>query len=122
MNKQVIVAIKPGIHIAIRNPGRFRQTLVIEDGTAEIPVRRILPEAKPRNPKLADVLRVYRKWEGRGIGMATLVNLCLENRIDLPFYRIYTEEVRLYLSAGKLLDEHAWTGCSNRSTNTFPCG
>lgn len=105
VNKQVIIAIKPGIHIAIRNPGRFRQTLVIEDGNADIPVRRILPEAKPRNPKLADVLRVYRKWEGRGIGMATLVNLCLENRIDLPYYRIYTEEVCLHLSSGKLLDE-----------------
>ncbi len=105
VNKQVIIAIKPGIHIAIRNPGRFRQTLLIEDGNAEIPVRRILPEAKPRNPKLADVLRVYRKWEGLGIGMATLVNLCLENRIDLPYYRIYSEEVCLHLCAGKLLNE-----------------
>jgi ATP-dependent DNA helicase RecG len=105
VNKQVIIVIEPGIHIAIRNPGRFRQTLVIEDGDAEIPVRRILPEAKPRNPKLADVLRVYRKWEGRGIGMATLVNLSLANRIDLPYYRIYTEEVCLHLRAGKLLDE-----------------
>jgi len=105
VNKQVIIAIKPGVHIAIRNPGRFRQNLLIEDGHAEIPVRRVLPEAKPRNPKLADVLRVYRKWEGRGIGMATLVNLCLENRIDLPYYRIYTEEVCLHLCAGKLVDE-----------------
>lgn len=105
VNKQVILAIKPGVHIAIRNPGAFRRTLIIEDGNSTIPVRRILPEAKPRNPKLADVLRVYRKWEGRGIGMATLVNLCLENRIDLPYYRIYTEEVGLHLCAGKLLDE-----------------
>jgi hypothetical protein len=64
-----------------------------------------LPEAKPRNPKLADVLRVYRKWEGRGIGMATLVNLCLHNRIDLPYYRFYSEEVCLYLCAGNLLDD-----------------
>lgn len=105
VNKQVIIAIKPGIHIAIRNPGRFRRNLIIEDGDAEIPVRRILPEAKPRNPKLADVLRVYSKWEGRGFGMATLVNVCLENRIDLPYYRIYTEEVCLHVCAGKLLDE-----------------
>ncbi|MFT5492073.1 MAG: ATP-dependent DNA helicase RecG [Limisphaerales bacterium] len=105
VDKQVIIAIKPGVHIAIRNPGRFRRNLIIEDGEAEIPVRRILPEAKPRNPKLADVLRVYRKWEGRGIGMATLVNLCLENRIDLPYYRIYTEEVCLHLCAGKLVGE-----------------
>jgi len=105
VNKQVTLAIKPGVHISIRNPGRFRQTLVIEDGNTEVPVRRILPEAKPRNPKLADVLRVYRKWEGRGFGMATLVNLCLENRIDLPYYRIYTEEVCLYLPAGKLVGD-----------------
>lgn len=46
--------ILTGDHIAIRNPGRFRQTLIIEDGDSAIPVRRILPEAKPRNPKLAD--------------------------------------------------------------------
>ncbi len=105
VNKQVILSIKPGVHIAIRNPGRFRRNLILEDGDAAIPVRRILPEAKPRNPKLADVLRVYRKWEGRGIGMATLVNLCLENRIDLPYYRIYSEEVCLHLCAGQLLDE-----------------
>lgn len=105
VNKQVIVSIKPGVHIAIRNPGAFRRNLIIEDGDAQIPVRRILPEAKPRNPKLADILRVYKKWEGRGIGMATLVNLCLENRIDVPYYRLYTEEVCLYLGAGKLLGE-----------------
>ncbi len=105
INKQIIIAIKPGVHISIQNPGRFRQTLVVEDTSADIPVRRLLPEAKPRNPKLADVLRVYRKWEGRGIGMATLVNLCLENRIDLPYYRIYSEEVCLYLCAGKLVGE-----------------
>ncbi len=105
VNKQVILAIKPGAQIAIRNPGQFRRNLLIEDANAAIPVHRILPEAKPRNPKLADVLRVYRKWEGRGIGMATLVNLCLENRIDLPFYRIYSEEVCLHLPAGKLVGD-----------------
>jgi ATP-dependent DNA helicase RecG len=104
INRQVILAIKPGQHIAIRNPGAFRRHLIIEnlDGT---PLRRILPEAKPRNPKLADVLRVFRKWEGRGIGMATMVNLCLQNEIDLPYYRFATEEVALYLCTGKLLDD-----------------
>jgi ATP-dependent DNA helicase RecG len=105
VNKQVIFSIKPGVHIAIRNPGAFRRNLIIEDGEAEIPIRRLLPEAKPRNPKLADVLRVFKKWEGRGIGMATLVNLCLENRIDLPYYRIYTEEVCLFLNAGRLVGD-----------------
>jgi predicted HTH transcriptional regulator len=105
-DRQVILAIRPGKHIAIHNPGTFRKPLLIEDPNNAIPVRRILPEAKPRNPKLADVLRVYRKWEGRGIGMATLVNLCLQNQIDLPYYRLRSEEVCLYLCSGRLLDEH----------------
>jgi len=74
LDRQVILAIKPGKHIAIRNPGTFRKRLLIEAPADPIPMLRILPEAKPRNPKLADVLRVYRKWEGRGIGMATLVS------------------------------------------------
>ena len=104
-DRQVIIAIKPSVHIAIRNPGTFRKTLVIEILDNAIPLRRIIPEPKPRNPRLADVLRVYRKWEGRGIGMATLVNLCLEDRIDIPYYRFYTEEVCLFLQCGRLLDE-----------------
>ena len=35
--------------------------------------------------------------------MATLVNLCLENQIDLPTYRIHSEEVTLFLNAGPLV-------------------
>lgn len=105
INRQVIVAVKPGSHISIQNPGAFRSHLLIERADDGIPLRRILPEAKPRNPKLADVLRVFRKWEGRGIGMATLVNLCLANRIDLPYYSLGTEEVRLHLCGGRLLDD-----------------
>lgn len=105
INRQVIISIVPGEEISIQNPGAFRKHLLIESTTGQIPIRRILPEAKPRNPKLADVLRVYRKWEGRAIGMATLVNLCLQNQIDIPYYRFLSEEVRLHLRAGKLLDE-----------------
>lgn len=105
IDRQVIIAIKPGVHISIKNPGTFRKHLLIEAPDDPIPLRRILPEAKPRNPKLADVLRVFRKWEGRGIGMATLVNLCLQNLIDLPYYRFGTEEVTLFLCTGRLLDD-----------------
>ena len=103
IDKQAIISIRPGHHVSIRNPGSFRPHLLIEYPDDPIPLRRIMPEAKARNPKLADVLRVYRKWEGKGVGMATLVNLCLENRIDLPAYRFYSEEVRLFLNAGPLL-------------------
>jgi predicted HTH transcriptional regulator len=105
INKQVILSIRPGEMITIQNPGRFRSHLLVEHPEHDIPLLRIIPEAKPRNPKLADVLRVFRKWEGKGIGMATLVNLCLDNRIDLPSYRLMTDEVRLTLRAGRLLDE-----------------
>jgi ATP-dependent DNA helicase RecG len=104
IDKQTTVSIKPGIHVAIRNPGQFRSHLLREDAANPIPLLRIIPEARARNPKLADVLRVFNKWEGKGIGMATLVNLCLENRIDLPYYRFYSEEVALFLVAGQLLD------------------
>jgi ATP-dependent DNA helicase RecG len=105
IDRQIILAIKPGRHISVQNPGTFRKPLLIEAPNDAIPLRRILPEAKPRNPKLADVLRVYRKWEGRGIGMATLVDICLKNQTDLPYYILLSEEVRLHLCAGKLLDE-----------------
>jgi ATP-dependent DNA helicase RecG len=106
IDRQVILAIKPGKHISVCNPGSFRSRLLIEYPDEPIPVRRLIPEAKPRNPKLADVLRVYRKWEGRGIGMATLVNMCLQNQIDLPYYRLRLDEVCLYICAGRLLDDH----------------
>ena len=105
INKQTIISIKPGQHISIRNPGSFRPHSLIEHPRDPIPLRRIIPEARARNPKLADVLRVYRKWEARGIGMATLVNLCLENQIDLPTYRIHSEEVTLFVNAGPLVGE-----------------
>lgn len=104
VNRQVIIAIKPGEHIAIRNPGTFRRHLLVDHPEHAIPVCRIVPEAKPRNPKLADVLRVYRKWEGRSIGMSTLVRFCLENKLDLPCYRLYQEEVCLFLRCGRLVD------------------
>ncbi len=126
INKQVIISIKPGESITIQNPGKFRDHLLIEKPGDPVPIRRIIPEAKPRNPKLADVLRVFRKWEGKGIGMATLVNLCLENRIDLPTYRLLTDEVRLKLQAGTLVDDfmanhlQSLDGYIASKTNGFP--
>lgn len=106
INKQVVVSITPGRQIEITNPGTFRHQLLIHlPSTAGLPpVLRVLPETKPRNPRLADVLRVYRKWEGRGIGMATLVDVCLSNRLNLPYYRFKTDEVVLVLQAGLLVD------------------
>lgn len=105
IDKYVTITIKPGEHIEIRNPGMFRRHLLIEHPDHEMPLRRIIPEARPRNPRLASVLMVYNKWEGRGIGMATMVNLCLQNKTDMPYYRIYSEsELGLFLCCGALLD------------------
>lgn len=104
---QVIISIRPDTYLQISNPGRFRPSLLIEfDPPGEpIPVRRIIPDAKPANPKLADVLRVYRRWEGKGIGMATLVELCLKGEIGLPVFRLGMEKIVLELRPRPLIDE-----------------
>lgn len=108
INKQVVISITPGKQIEISNPGRFRDQLLLHfpQGNApkSPPILRVVPETKPRNPRLADVLRVYRKWEGRGIGMSTLVSLCLDNKLNLPYFRFKSDEVTLVLQTGELLD------------------
>ena len=106
INKNITINIRPGRHIEIRNPGTLRPSLLIDHPDGPIPLRRIIPEAKPRNPKLASVLMVYNKWEGKGIGMATLTNLCLQDQMDLPYYRLHSEEeLGLFMCAGRLVDE-----------------
>lgn len=107
IDKYVNINIRPNDHIEVRNPGSFKRSLLIEESDHEIPLRRILPDAKPNNPKLADILKVFNKWEGKGIGMATLVNESLDNNIDIPYYRIYSNEsLGLFIRKGKLIDEH----------------
>lgn len=107
INKQVVISITPGRHIEITNPGKFRDQLLLNlapTHQGQTPILRVVPETKPRNPRLADVLRVYRKWEGRGIGMSTLVNLSLDNRLNLPYFKFKSDEVTLVLQAGQLID------------------
>ncbi|MFN0080971.1 MAG: RNA-binding domain-containing protein [Ferruginibacter sp.] len=101
------VNIVPNKHIEIRNPGRFKSELKIEDFNNPIPVRRIIPgNSKPNNPRLADVLKVFDRLEGKGLGMSTLTNECLSNNVDLPYYKFHSsDELSLYIRKGKLLDE-----------------
>ena len=47
INRQVIIAIKPGSHISISNPGSFRSSLLLETRSPALQTLRILPEAKP---------------------------------------------------------------------------
>ncbi|MCL2245834.1 MAG: putative DNA binding domain-containing protein [Lentimicrobiaceae bacterium] len=104
INRCAFLRIKNNEFIEIRNPGRFRQEQILKDeGTLKL--RRIIPIPKAQNANLADVLKVYKRWEGRGIGMATLTNFALNNQIDIPYYRIYSkDEIGLFIPKGKVLD------------------
>ncbi len=106
IDKYVNINIKPNAHIEIRNPCSFKKQLLIEIINDEVPILRIIADSKPPNPKLADVLKVYNKWEGKSRGMSNLVNEALDNRIDLPYYRFYNpSELGLFIQKGKLIDD-----------------
>jgi ATP-dependent DNA helicase RecG len=105
INKPVRATIRPHQSLSISNPGRFRSHLQKRLGFGKEQLLRIVPENKPTNPKLANILRFFEKWEGRSIGMATLVDLCIKNEIDLPYYRFLSDEVELVLRPGKLVGD-----------------
>ncbi len=106
IDRFINIDIVPQKYIEIRNPGGFKKQLLIEKTEHEIPLRRIIPNQKPVNPKLADVLKVFNKYEGKGIGMATLVNECLNDKIDIPYYKFRDEnDISLVIQSGKLLDD-----------------
>ena len=107
VDKFVNITIDPGKHLEIRNPGRFRQEQMLRIN-GEIPIRRIIPIPKAHNPRLADVLKAFDRWEGKGWGMSSLTNLALENKIDLSYYILYAEQdVGLFIPQGKVLDDEA---------------
>lgn len=101
------INIVPNKHIEIRNPGRFKAQLILQDVDSIVPVRRIIPgNSKPNNPRLAEILKVFDRWEGKGLGMSTLTNECLANNIDLPYYKFHSnDDLSLYIRKGRLLDE-----------------
>ena len=100
------LTIKPRISLSIRNPGHLPHELVFEQPNHAIPVRRIFANPRARNPRLADVLKLHNKWEGKGIGMSDLVNFALANQIDVPHYLFHSaDELSLIIPAGKVLDE-----------------
>ena len=107
INRFSILRIRNNDFIEIRNPGRFRQEQIFYYDDQSVKLRRIIPIPKPRNANLAEILKVYKRWEGRGIGMATLINFALNNQIDIPYYRIYSrDEIGLFIQKGKILDEN----------------
>jgi predicted HTH transcriptional regulator len=107
IDKYININIVPSKHIEIRNPGRFKKLLLIFEDKNEIPLRRIVTNnAKANNPKLAKVLNVFQKWEGKGRGMKNLVNACLNGEIDLPYYIFHSwDELSLIIPKGQLVDD-----------------
>ncbi len=106
INRPVQLTLKPRQSLSIRNPGQLPAELVFERPDDAIPVRRIFPNPKARNPRLADILKLHNKWEGKGIGMSDLVNYALANQTDLPHYLFHSsEEISLCIPSGKVLDE-----------------
>ena len=101
----VVINIRPNQSLEIRNPGNFRSQQLITIDQDQIKVRQIIPDPKASNPKLAEILKVYYKWEGRGIGMASLTNACLNNEIDIPYYILRREDINLVIPKGKVYDE-----------------
>ena len=111
LDRPVQLTLKPRVSLSIRNPGRIPHELIFEKPDDPVPVRRIFANPRARNPRLADVLKLHNKWEGKGIGMSDLLNFALGNSIDLPYYLFHSaDELSLCIPSGKLLDEamEAW--------------
>jgi predicted HTH transcriptional regulator len=117
-NKCITVVIKPDDCLEIRNPGTFKQKMQLVHADPDTPIRRIVPGVpETKNPKLASVLKVFEKIESRGRGMATLVNECLANRIDVPYYELTPDQsVILRITSGRLVDDsmQAWFDTHHR--------
>ncbi len=108
LNRPVQITIKPGQALLIRNPGQLPHELVFECLEGGIPVRRIFPNPRARNPRLADILKHHNKFEGKGIGMADLVSFALSNETGVPHYLFHSpEELSLCIMAGRTLDEES---------------
>lgn len=107
INKIITIKINPGQNIEIKNPGTFKQKMLITNTSNDCEIRRILPGVpETKNPKLANVLKAFDKIESQGIGMATLVSVCLENMIDVPYYDLSTRDsISLVIPTGKLIDD-----------------
>jgi len=107
INKFITIKVNPGESIEIKNPGKFKQKMLLNDQTDGYEVRRIVPGvAESKNPKLANILKAYDKIESQGRGMATLVEKCLENKIDVPYYDLsIPDTISLIMPSGELMDD-----------------
>ena len=104
-NRFCIIEIEPDKQITVRNPGSFRETQKICIDTEFGKIRRIIPTQYSRNPKLTDLLKSFDRWEGKGKGLSSLTDACLNNTIDIPYYQMNDNEIKLFIPKGKVLDD-----------------
>jgi ATP-dependent DNA helicase RecG len=108
----VIIEIRPNDSLMIRNPGAFerRQRITLDSEYGKI--RRIVPIQVARNPKLTHLLKSFDFWEGKGRGLTSLIDACLENQIDVPYYVLSDSEIKLFIPKGKVYDDEMdlWLG------------
>ena len=103
-NRFVVIEIKPNEHLMIQNPGAFGRMQRLHLDSEFGKIRRILPIQVARNPKLADLLKSFDRWEGIGKGLASLIDACLENVIDVPYYILTDGEIKLFIPKGSVYD------------------
>lgn len=101
----IIIEIKPNQTLLIRNPGMFQNRQRIFLNTEFGKIRRIKPFQVARNPKLTHLLKSFDYWEGKGKGLSSLIDACLENQIDVPYYILTEDEISLFIPKGKVFDE-----------------
>ena len=101
----VIIEIRPNESLMIRNPGMFERRQRIHLDTEFGKIRRIIPIQVARNPKLAHLLKSFDKWEGQGTGLSSLIDACLDNVINVPYYILMEGEIKLYIPKGKVYDD-----------------
>lgn len=103
-NRFIIIEIRPNETLLIRNPGMFqnRQRIYIND--SKLKIRRIKPFQVARNPKLTHLLKSFDYWEGKGKGLSSLIDACLDNKIDMPYYILSEDEISLFIPKGKIYD------------------
>ena len=101
----VIIEIKPQESLMIRNPGAFQRRQRIHIDTDFGKIRRIVPIQVARNPKLTHLLKSFDYWEGKGRGLTSLIDACLENVIDVPYYILMEDEIKLFIPKGKVYDD-----------------
>ena len=112
-NRFIIIEIRPNENLMIQNPGSFQEKQRLHLDTDQGKIRRIIPIQYARNPKLTDLLKSFNRWEGKGNGLASLTEACLDNLIDIPYYVLSDDEIKLYVPKGKVYDDkmETWLKC-----------